>query len=111
MDTSEMSSDGGAQTTAATKTTPEGSGSHNSQGSYHKQEHEDNYFKIKMHAMSCLQTLFKYNNKAFNLNSLWHPIFPSFLTNPRPEIAAFLFKFDESAHSQSQFATRVKEET
>ena len=110
MDTSEMSSDG-APTTAATKTTPMGSGSANSQGSYQKQEHDDNYFKIKMHAMSCLQTLFKYNNKAFNLNSLWHPIFPSYLTNPRPEIAAYLFKFGDSVDSQSQFAQKVFEET
>ena len=99
LDTSEMSSDGGTNTTA-TKTTPLGSGSANSQGSYHMAEHDDNYFKIKMHAMSCLQTLFKQNNKAFNLNSLWHPIFPSFLTNPRPEMAAYLFKFNESAAMQ-----------
>ena len=46
---------------------------------------EDNYFKIKTHAVACLQTLFKNNNKAFSLKSLYHPIFPSFLTNPRPE--------------------------
>ena len=57
MDTSEMSSDGAAHTTAASK--KEGSGSQNSVESGHKTEHDDNYFKIKMHAMSCLGTLFK----------------------------------------------------
>lgn len=52
-----MSSDGAAHTTAASK--KEGSGSQNSFESGHKTEHDDNYFKIKMHAMSCLGTLFK----------------------------------------------------
>ena len=108
LDTSEMSSDGGANT-AATRATPHQSGSGTSQGSTHKLEQEDNYFKIKMHAMLCLQSLFKHNNKAFNINSLWHPIFPSFLINPRPEIAAFLFKYD--SHNQDQFGAKVLEET
>lgn len=108
LDTSEMSSDGGANTTA-TKATPHQSGSSNSLGSTNKLEQEDNYFKIKMHAMLCLQSLFKHNNKAFNINSLWHPIFPSFLINPRPEIAAFLFKYD--SHNHDQFSAKVLEET
>ena len=50
-------------------------------------ESEDNYFKIKMHAIQCLHTLFKANDKAFNLNTLWHPIFPSFLINPSAELS------------------------
>ena len=34
-------------------------------GNQVKTEQNDNYFKIKLHAMQCLQTLFKYSNKSF----------------------------------------------
>lgn len=73
------------------------------------QEKNDNYFKIKMHAVHCLQTLFKSNNKAFGLRSLYHPIFPSFLTNPRPEIQSFLFLNDSEPLSKEFFKKAVDE--
>ena len=62
------------------------SNSEHSQGGGQTAQEQDSYFKIKMHAMSCLQTLFKANNKSFNINTLWHPIFPSFLIQPRADI-------------------------
>ena len=68
-----------------------GSGNSDTQSNFsapsHNDQQQDGYFKVKMHAMSCLQILFKANNKSFNINTLWHPIFPSFLIQPRPELA------------------------
>jgi hypothetical protein len=64
---------------------------------------EDNYFKIKTHAIACLQTLFKSNNKAFGLKSLYHPIFPSYLTNPRPELVQNYFS-NLDAKTKADFA-------
>jgi len=49
---------------------------------------EDPFFKIKLHSMLSMQTLFRVCNKAFSIGGLWHPIFPHFLIHPRPEILA-----------------------
>jgi hypothetical protein len=62
-----------------------------------------------MHAVHCLQTLFKSNNKAFGLRSLYHPIFPSFLTNPRPDIQNLLFLNDSEPLSKEFFQKAVDE--
>jgi hypothetical protein len=67
------------------------SGSEKSEKSPSKKEDKtDPFLKIKMHALLGMQTLFKVCSKAFTLHGLWHPIFPHFLTKPRPEIAQFL---------------------
>lgn len=65
-----------------------------------------------MHAMSCLQTLFKANNKSFNINTLWHPIFPSFLLQPRPDMVtpSTLEHLISDAASRSTFAAKAEEE-
>ena len=85
----------------------------NSSGSSQKAESipdkEDNYIKIKMHAIHCLQTLFKCNNTAFSLKSLYHPIFPSCLTNPRPEFISSLFDFT-SPQAKLEFTAKSLDE-
>ena len=54
-------------------------GSEHSARSIDQSQAQDSYLKIKLHAMQCLQILFRANNKSFNVNTLWHPIFPSFM--------------------------------
>ena len=65
-----------------------------------------------MHAMSCLQILFKANNKSFNINTLWHPIFPTFLIQPRPELATAqtLSGLISDQASREQFANKTADE-
>lgn len=42
--------------------------------------------------MLSLQVLFKVCNKAFNIGGMWHPIFPHFLSYPRPEILSYSYQ-------------------
>ena len=64
-----------------------------------------------MHAIHCLQTFFKCNNKAFSQKSLYHPILPYFLVNPRPELVShFLFDFVVSQSLQRDFAKKAIDE-
>ena len=90
----------------------EGNNSDGGFSSSSKTQEQDSYFKVKMHAMVCLQILFKANNKSFNINTLWHPIFPSFLIQPRPELASpqTMPNLMDDKASRDQFASKTAEE-
>lgn len=73
-------------------------------------DREDAYGKIKAHAVSILLLLFKNNNVTFNIKTLWHPIFPSFLVTHRADFYSLAQKVNGSGVDLDNYSKATLEE-